>query len=367
MQRSDPDQPQRGRRIVAVIAVLALLGLILAVLIASCSGGAEPAVETGATAETGVAAETLPAETGEEAAAEPAETEPAETEEQATEPAETETDEATTEPGETTTDEDARPDTVVDAAAEAGTFDTLSGLLAQSGLNATLAGDGPFTLFAPTDEAFDALPKELLAALEDEPEALEQLLSYHVVAERIAPDALVPGSLTTLEGAPLEIVERDEGRLDAGDAPILEPPVEAVNGWLYPIGYVLLPPDLDLTDLVGEEVAAEAYDRADVVVFFATGSAELDASAQQTIAEAAAQIEGLPEGSLVRLVGVADPTGAAAANLELSRQRARAVQAALQQAAPAADVRYVVRAIGEEEAPELANARRVDIVLVPGG
>jgi uncharacterized surface protein with fasciclin (FAS1) repeats len=367
-----PEESGRTRRITGLIALLAILGLILAVLIASCAGGADPAAETVATtAQAATTAadeqETTRAETGTEAE----EPEPVETEQ--LEPAETETSETDT--GETATEPDdaatgdeqevePEPVTLLDAAEEAGSFGTLLRLVEQSPLDETLRGDGAFTLFAPTDEAFEELPDELLAALENEPAALEQLLSYHVVPEAIAADALAPGTLDTLEGAPLEISER-AGRQYAADAPILPPALEADNGWLHPIGYVLLPPDLDLADLVGEDVAAEAYDRADFVVFFEIGSAELDAAAQATIAEAATAIETLPAGSRVRLVGVADPQGDAGANLELSRERARAVQAALQQAVPDADVRYVVRARGEEEGGELANARRVDIVLNP--
>jgi uncharacterized surface protein with fasciclin (FAS1) repeats len=376
-----PEESGRTRRITGLIALLAILGLILAVLIASCAGGADPAAETEPVATTAEAAttaanvqETTQTQTETEAEEpEPAEaeqTEPAETEttETAEETTETDADDASTEPDDAATggeqEVEPEPVTLLDAAAEAGSFDTFLGLVEQSTLDETLRGDGSFTLFAPTDEAFDELPEELSAALENEPAALEQLLSYHVVPEAIAPDALVPGALETLEGAPLEISER-AGRQYAADAPILPPALEADNGWLHPIGYVLLPPDLDLADLVGEEAAAEAYDRADFVVFFETGSAELDAAAQATIAEAATAIQALPAGSRVRLVGVADAQGDAAANLELSRERARAVQAALEQAVPDADVRYVVRARGEEEGGELANARRVDIVLNP--
>lgn len=353
MQPSE-QQPERSRRVVATIAVLAILGLILAVLIASCAGGDDDASEPAVTSEAATtAAEAAPAESA------PAETDAAETDEpetnvQETEPAET--------PG---------PATIVEAAAAAGSFATLLGLLEQSTLDATLEGEGPFTLFAPTDEAFEALPEEVLAALEENPTALDQVLTYHVVPEAIGPEAigpeaLAPGSLTTLEGSPLEISDPG-GQQYAGDAPILSPSIEAGNGWLSPIGLVLLPPALDLAELVGDEAAAAAYDRANFVVFFDSGSADLDGDAEPTIAEAAAEIEALPDGSRVRLVGVADPTGDAAANLELSRERARAVQVALEQAAPGADVRYVVRAEGEEEeGPELANARRVGIVLIPG-
>ena len=127
-----------------------------------------------------VTEETAPAETSVEVEeTEPAETDPADTEEPETEPAETEADTTETDPGETTTEETdtgettteadsgettTQPATVVDAAAEAGTFETLVASLERSGLDATLAGDGPFTLFAPTDDAFDALPEELVSA-----------------------------------------------------------------------------------------------------------------------------------------------------------------------------------------------------------
>lgn len=335
MRPSDGQRPQRSGRIVGLIAVLAILGLVLAVAIASCAGG-----DAGASEATGAQAAATSAE------AEPAPEEPA--------PAQTDVEAGPAGPG--------RPATIVEAAAEAGTFGTLLGLLGRSTLDATLGRDGPFTLLAPTDEAFEALPDGVLRALERDQAALKQLLTYHVVPEALTP-VVVAGSLTTLEGSSVEISER-AGRQYAADAPIQPPPVSAGNGWLYPIGLVLLPPDMDLAGIVGNEVAAATYDRADYVVFFDSGSAQLGGAAAQTIAEAAAAIDALPDGARVRLVGVADASGDAAANLVLSRERARAVQAALQQAAPEAGVRYLVRAKGEEERPELANARRVDVTLI---
>ncbi len=322
--------------------------MILAVVITSCAGGDEDVAAPQTTGAPTEAATTVTATT-----------EAATTEIEASEPVDP-ADQVESADAETT-GEPGAPATVVDAIAAGGSFGTLAGLLEASTLDGTLAGEGPFTVFAPTDDAFAALPEEVLAALEADPTALKQVLTYHVVPESISPDALAPGELVTLEGQRVEITRDATARVN--DAQLLAPPLEAGSGWAYPIDLVLLPPDLGLAGLVGEAAAAAAYDRAGYVVFFESGSSDLDASGQQTIDEAAGEVASLPAGSTVRLVGVADPTGDAAANLELSRERAGSVQAALEEALPNADVAYEIRANGEEEGPELANARRVDIIL----
>lgn len=124
------------------------------------------------------------------------------------------------------------------------------------------------------------------------------------------------------------------------------PEVTASNGVVYAIDEVLLPPDLDLVAI---------QDNADYAVYFATGSAELNARANGVVADAAKAIQNLPAGSKVTLIGVADTRGDAAFNEQLSRDRAATVRAALE--ARGAKASYTIDAKGAEANQNLAKAR----------
>jgi uncharacterized surface protein with fasciclin (FAS1) repeats len=82
-------------------------------------------------------------------------------------------------------------------------FKTLSTALSTAGLSDTLNGDGPFTLFAPTNAAFDALGAETIAALLADPKGLSEILTYHVVAGEVYSDDLTSGAVETVNGADL--------------------------------------------------------------------------------------------------------------------------------------------------------------------
>lgn len=155
-------------------------------------------------------------------------------------------------------DDDERPPTdgvpqertIIDAAREAGTFTTLLGALDQTGLTATLEGEGPFTVFAPTDEAFDLLPTDALAGLDAD--TLTRILTFHVVAgELAATDVAGSTSLDTVEGSPLSVGIFGAALLLDGLAQIRQTDVIADNGVIHVIDGVMLPPDVDFPgDLV---------------------------------------------------------------------------------------------------------------------
>jgi uncharacterized surface protein with fasciclin (FAS1) repeats len=359
--RAPGSQPaERDRRRMTLwlaVALLALLGVVLAVAVSSCSSdGDESPATTAAPAGTA----TTEAATTEAATTEAAATEAATTEAAATEAATTEA--ATTEPATTeATTEEAAAD-LVDTIAGADGFATLTDLLEQAGLVETLRGDGPFTVFAPSDDAFAALPEEVVDALGKNPDVFTEVLTYHVVPGRLMSTDFETGTLETAQGQSLDVAV-GAGGVTVNAVKVTQPDIAAANGVIHGIDAVLLPPDLDLEALVGAEAAAEAIDRADYVVFFESGSSTLDAKAQATVDEAASAIADLPSGSKVRLVGIPDPSGDAAANRQLSLDRASSVQVALEQAVPGAGVTYVVKAKGEEEGTSLSNARRVDVVL----
>jgi len=184
-----------------------------------------------------------------EAAATPEPTEEA-AEETAVEAAATP--EATPEPVEEAAEELAD---IVDTAVAAGQFTTLAAALTEAGLVDALRGPGPFTVFAPTDDAFAALPQETLDAVLADPQGLlTQILLYHVVAGKVMAADLVDGQeLATLQGAPLTISLSDEGAM-VNDATIIATDIEASNGVIHVIDAVLVPP---LEEAVAE-AAAEA-------------------------------------------------------------------------------------------------------------
>ncbi|MGB5368399.1 MAG: fasciclin domain-containing protein, partial [Polyangiales bacterium] len=133
------------------------------------------------------------------------------------------------------------PKTVVDIAVEDGRFHTLVRALEQAHLVETLQGEGPFTVFAPTDEAFHKLPKALLHALFLYPSSLRALLLYHVVpGDLAAGDVLAAEALETLQGATIS-VEADHPSLN-GSVGFVETDIKASNGVVHVIDGVLIPP-----------------------------------------------------------------------------------------------------------------------------
>ncbi len=133
---------------------------------------------------------------------------------------------------------------IVDTAVEAGSFTTLATALEAAGLVETLKGEGPFTVFAPTDEAFAAVPKETLDSLLADPKgALTDVLTYHVVAGKIMSTDLSDGMMAeTVNGQPLKITINDDGTVMVGDATVTTADIETSNGVIHVIDTVLVPP-----------------------------------------------------------------------------------------------------------------------------
>jgi uncharacterized surface protein with fasciclin (FAS1) repeats len=130
--------------------------------------------------------------------------------------------------------------TIVDVASDAGSFETLIAALNAAELTATLEGEGPFTVFAPTDEAFAALPEGALEALLADPDQLTAVLTLHVVAGRAtAADVMTIDSVTTVQGTVLAVDTADGVAI--GGARVVTADVEASNGVIHVIDRVLLP------------------------------------------------------------------------------------------------------------------------------
>lgn len=148
------------------------------------------------------------------------------------------------------THHDRRPD-LVDTATAAGGFSTLLAALGAAELVDTLKGDGPFTVFAPTDEAFAALPEGTVESLLEPAnrDALRAVLTYHVISGEV-PVARV-GSLRsakTVNGQQLELAV-EEGRIRVDEATVLTADLRAANGIIHVIDRVLLPEEKSIVGL----------------------------------------------------------------------------------------------------------------------
>ena len=189
-----------------------LVGL-LALTAASC-GGSDDATSTSAAAATTTGATTVPTTAADSTAAGPTSTVPAPTK------------------------------TILELAQEEGRLGTLLGLLDTAGLTATLQGDGPFTLIAPTDEAFKKMDPATLDAISKSPEVLAQLLNYHLINGRVLQKDLDAGAVLSAEGTPIALQATDQFPTVNGQTVVRAG--RATNGTILLIDTVLLPVDLKL-------------------------------------------------------------------------------------------------------------------------
>ncbi|MGE0439279.1 MAG: fasciclin domain-containing protein [Gemmatimonadales bacterium] len=131
--------------------------------------------------------------------------------------------------------------TIVDVAASAGTFKTLIAAAQAAGLVETLKGPGPFTVFAPTDEAFAKLPAGTVDALLKDKEKLAAILTYHVVPGAVEAAQVVSlKSAKTVNGKDVSIHVMD-GKVMVGNANVVKTDIKASNGVIHVIDAVLLP------------------------------------------------------------------------------------------------------------------------------
>jgi len=135
------------------------------------------------------------------------------------------------------------PKDIVSVAVEAGSFKTLATALEAAGLVSTLQGAGPFTVFAPTDEAFAKLPAGTVEALLKDKEALTRVLTYHVVAGKVGSQQVVGLSeAETVAGIKAPIQVKD-GTVWVGGAKVVTTDIQASNGVIHVIDTVMLPPN----------------------------------------------------------------------------------------------------------------------------
>jgi len=131
---------------------------------------------------------------------------------------------------------------IVDTAVANGSFTTLVTAIEAAGLVDTLKGEGPFTVFAPTDDAFAALPEGTIPALLEDIPTLTDILLYHVVPGKVmAADVVALSSADTVLGEPVTITV-DGDKVMVNDAQVIITDVEASNGVIHVIDAVLIPP-----------------------------------------------------------------------------------------------------------------------------
>jgi uncharacterized surface protein with fasciclin (FAS1) repeats len=130
---------------------------------------------------------------------------------------------------------------IIETATAAGTFTTLAKAIDHAGLVGTLKGEGPFTVFAPTDEAFAKLPEGTLESLLADKEKLAAILTYHVVPGKISSEDVAQLPMAkTVNGQDVKITTAD-GKVMVGNATVTQADVPASNGVIHVIDTVLLP------------------------------------------------------------------------------------------------------------------------------
>ncbi|NJL37317.1 MAG: fasciclin domain-containing protein [Leptolyngbyaceae cyanobacterium RM2_2_4] len=140
-------------------------------------------------------------------------------------------------------------ETVADLAASDESFSTLATAIEAAGLTETLSGEGPFTVFAPTNEAFEALPEGTLEQLllPENQDILTQVLTYHVVPDELPASEITAGEVTTVEGTPITVeVDEAAGGVMVNNAMVVQPDIQASNGVIHAVDQVILPPGAEL-------------------------------------------------------------------------------------------------------------------------
>lgn len=174
------------------------------------------------------------------------------TDENATETAAATSEETAAEMEEEAAVEETGAGTIVEVASGTEGFGTLVAAVDAAGLVDTLNGEGPFTVFAPTDEAFAALPPGLLDALllPENKETLAKILTYHVVPGTVMAADVTDGDVATVEGQTVTLSTADG--VTVNGAKVIQADVVASNGVIHVIDAVILPPDVDPNALLAE-------------------------------------------------------------------------------------------------------------------
>lgn len=133
------------------------------------------------------------------------------------------------------------PASVADTIARDPQLSTLNGLVAKAGLGDTLKAAGPYTVFAPTNAAFQAVPAKTLDELAGNPARLKEVLSYHVVPAKVTSAQVKPGNLKSAQGANLALARAGDF-VTVEEALVEKADIAATNGVVHKVDRVLMPP-----------------------------------------------------------------------------------------------------------------------------
>lgn len=133
------------------------------------------------------------------------------------------------------------PKSIADVAAANPDLSTLNKLINDAGMADTLRGTGPYTVFAPTNEAFKAVPAKTMESLAKDKEALKNVLSYHVLPGAVTSADIKTGNVKTLQGANLALAKAGT-MVTVEDAVVVQADVKASNGVVQVVDRVLMPP-----------------------------------------------------------------------------------------------------------------------------
>lgn len=130
---------------------------------------------------------------------------------------------------------------ILDVAREAGSFNMLIRAVEEAGLVDALKGRGPFTIFAPNDDAFNKIPKDHLDLLLQDKDRLKRVLKYHVASGKYTSrDLKVQDEVKTMEGSDLP-VDASGDTIKVGNARVIQPDIMAINGVIHVIDTVVIP------------------------------------------------------------------------------------------------------------------------------
>ncbi|MDP3618174.1 MAG: fasciclin domain-containing protein [Ramlibacter sp.] len=139
------------------------------------------------------------------------------------------------------TSPDSTPVSVADTIARDPSLSTLNGLVVRAGLTDTLKAAGPYTVFAPTNDAFKAVPAKTMDELAANPARLKAVLSYHVLPVQVASSQVRPGNAKTVQGANVALSRAGEF-VTVEDAMVQKADIKAINGVVHTVDRVLMPP-----------------------------------------------------------------------------------------------------------------------------
>ncbi len=192
--------------------------------------------------------------------------------------------------------------TIVDIVVGSEDHTILEAAVLAAGLETTLSGEGPFTLFAPTDAAFAALPDGTVDALLADPEALTAVLTYHAVAGRLdSPDLSNGLVVTTVNGKDFEVNIGSNGVFINQSANVTVTDIQATNGVVHVINAVLIPPTISVVDVV---VNSDDHNTLEAAVLAAGLETTLAGEGPFTLfAPTDAAFAALPDGTVDALLG----------------------------------------------------------------